>query len=134
MKLFLLALVIISATAVFADGDADWQNFKMQFGKLFLSPGKEAKRKAAFHVNKAVHDDLKAASAAGDIAFEPAIYAFHDLSTEDFLARMTGLEHDESSESDSAEAVVATKRQNIPTDYDSKAYLGAIRNQQQCGK
>lgn len=132
MKLFVLALVLISAAAVLADEDADWLQFKMKFGKMFLSKGKEEKRKQAFKAHKAVHDELQAASEAGDISYEPAIYAFHDLEPEEIIARMTGLEAVE--DDDSVEVEVPVSRQALERNWDSKAYLGAVRNQKSCGK
>lgn len=130
MKLFILALVVIAAVAVIADDEEDWQNFKLQHGKLFLSPGKEAKRKAAFKAHKAVHDSLQAAAAAGEISYEPAIYAFHDLEPEEISARLKGLK-----KTDVAAVIEKPEsRATPPINYSSVSILGAVKDQQQCGK
>lgn len=133
MKLFILSLVVLLAVVAFADDDDnDWQAFKVKFGKMFLSKGKEEKRRAAFKKNKAVLDDLQAKADAGHISFEPAIYAFHDLEPEEMLARMTGLEEGEFNEATAVKQPAL--RQTFATNYSTVNVLGAVRDQKSCGK
>lgn len=132
MKFFVLALVIISTAAVLADDDADWLQFKMKFGKMFLSKGKEEKRKLAFKKNKAKINNLQAAAQSGKISYEPAMYAFHDLEPEEMIARMTGLKRKDLDANVRVEK--PSVRATIPASYDSKKYLGAVRDQKNCGK
>lgn len=133
MKLLITILVAIFAVVVIADHETDWLAFKVKFGKLFLSKDKETKRKLAFKKHKAILDDLQAKSEAGEILYEPAVYAFHDLEPEEFLARMTGAVLRKNDESD-VEEEFPESRQTLPTNYSSVGILGAIKNQLQCGK
>jgi cathepsin L len=137
MKLFVLALVLVAASAVCAmdDDEADWQRFKLQFGKLFLSKGKETKRRAAFKVNKAKLDELAVAADAGEISYRPKMYAFHDLEHEEMKARLTGLKVSEEELNKDAVVEVPTSRQSIPATFDArdKGWISAPRNQGSCG-
>lgn len=138
MRLFVLALVLIAAVAVFAEDDddeSDWQSFKLQFGKLFLSKGKETKRRAAFKKNKAKIDELEAAAEAGEIGWYPKMYAFHDLEHEEMKARLTGLQVTEEEKSADIPVETPTSRAAPPESYDSrsKGYISSPRNQGSCG-
>lgn len=135
MRLFVLALVLIASVAVFAEDESDWQAFKLQFGKLFLSKGKEIKRRNAFKRNKAKIDELKAASEAGDISYTPKLYSFHDLDHEEMKARLTGLKVTEEELSTDIAVETPTSRAAPPSTYDSrsKGYIGAPRDQGSCG-
>lgn len=133
MKLLILLLITICIVATFADDEADWQAFKMQFGKLFLSKGKEAKRRAAFKKHKATIDELKAAADAGEITYEPKMYAFHDLEPQEIKARLTGLKSPETQVE--YEEVSVETRQTPPTNYDSRTVIpfNPPKDQGQCG-
>lgn len=138
MRLFVLALVLIAAVAVFAEDDDDedsWLSFKLQFGKLFLSKGKETKRRAAFKKNKAKIDELEAAAEAGEISWYPRMYAFHDLDHEEMKARLTGLQVTEEEKSADIPVETPTSRVAAPESYDSrsKGYISAPRDQGSCG-
>lgn len=136
MKFLTVVLVAALCTvAVFADDEADWTAFKMQFGKLFLSKGKEAKRRAAFKQHKTTIDQLQAAAEAGDITYEPKLYAFHDLEPEEIRARLHGLKSPEKENTDVEEETVVS-RQTPPTNYDARTVIpfNAPKNQGQCGK
>lgn len=134
MKIFIILLATICLSAVFADDESDWEEFKHIFKKRFLSKDREVKRRAAFKRNKAMIAQLKREADANIISYEPAIYSFHDLTPEEIRAQKTGLKVNEEALPffDAVETRAVT---NLPTDYDSRDSLqfNDARDQGECG-
>ncbi|XP_063703571.1 uncharacterized protein LOC134833241 [Culicoides brevitarsis] len=92
MKFFIVLLAVFAVALAETEEEQEaWTNFKVQFGKLFLSPGKEKSRKNAFLDNFRDMKQHNEAYERGEYKYPKAIGPTADLTTETFLKRFTGV-------------------------------------------
>ncbi|XP_063703582.1 uncharacterized protein LOC134833251 [Culicoides brevitarsis] len=140
MKLFVTLLALTGIAAAVADYTKEqeevWLNFKLDYGKLFLSPGKEKQRKDNFLKN---YDEIKAHNEAyekGESLYEMDVNQYTDLSKETFMKRFTGVvvpEHNKGKGKDREHEV--SLRQTPPQKMDLRTHagVGPIKDQNPCG-
>ncbi|XP_063709943.1 cathepsin L-like [Culicoides brevitarsis] len=93
MKFFitLLAVTALAHAEITEDDKKAWQEFKLQHGKLFLSPGKETQRMHTFLDNKKKIEHHNEKFAKGEASYVAAINKYSDLTPEAFLQRFGGV-------------------------------------------
>lgn len=92
MKFFIAILTVATlASAKYTDEEKEmWQEFKLEHGKMFLSPGKEKARMDTFLNNAKEVKRHNKAFAKGEVLYEKGIHEHSDMSEEEFLNRFTG--------------------------------------------
>lgn len=132
---FLIILLVLAAT-VYTEGteeeEKQWQEFKLEHGKLFLSPGKEAKRKETFLKNARDVQKHNQAFLKKDATYAKGINKHSDLTDEEFLARFTGVKAPIATVNETRTVML---RQTAPASLDLRpqAGVGPIRDQSSCG-
>lgn len=132
---FLIILLVLAAT-VYTEGteeeEKQWQEFKLEHGKLFLSPGKEAKRKETFLKNARDVQKHNQAFLKKDATYAKGINKYSDLTDEEFLARFTGVKAPIATVNETRTVML---RQTVPASLDLRpqAGVGPIRDQSSCG-
>lgn len=136
MKLLILVLAIaaIAHSEYTDDQEEKWQSFKLEHGKLFLSPGKEKDRKDTFLKNAADVEAHNEAFLNGETTFSKAIHAYSDLPKEQFLKRFAGVKMPANTRRASP-VYTPSSRAAPPTSLDLRTHggTGAVRDQNPCG-
>lgn len=93
MKFLILLLCVITfACAEFTDEEKQaWEAFKLEHGKLFLSPGKEKNRMATFLKNKKDVEEHNEAFLNGEATYVKEINKYADLTDDEFLSKFGGI-------------------------------------------
>jgi len=134
----LIALFVCIVAAVYADIDididAEWKNFKVKHGKLFLSGKKENKRKEAFQANLIDKIEHNKRFEAGEVTFMKGMYAHSDLTREEFKARKQGANVKPDSKMTPVEIHLrAPPPKNWDIRKDGPGKLNAVKDQAECG-
>lgn len=136
MKFFILLLAIVAlAHAEFSKEEEErWQAFKLEHGKLFLSPGKEKTRKETFLKNVEEIEAHNEAFLNGETTYVKAVHKHSDLSDEAFLERFGGVNMPAEARTYDPSKVV-TLRGTPPASLDlrQRGGIDKIRDQGQCG-
>lgn len=93
MKFFIILMAILAIThAEFtAEDDEKWLQFKLQFKKLFLSPGKEQARKETFLKTAREIEAHNEKFLRGEVSYSQKINKYSDMTEEQFMQSMTGI-------------------------------------------
>lgn len=93
MKFFILlfAVVAIAHAEFTAEDEERWLQYKLEHGKLFLSPGKEQVRKETFLENAKKIDTHNARFLRGEVSFVQKINKWSDMPEEEFNAKHLGI-------------------------------------------
>lgn len=134
MKFFIVFLAVVGlACSKFTDEQEEkWNNFKLEHGKLFLSPGKEKNRKETFLANVADVEEHNEKFLNGEVTYLKGTHKHSDLCEEDFLARFTGVQVPAETRTNEEKVVL---RGNPPSalDLSTQAGVGPVRDQSSCG-
>ncbi|XP_063703575.1 crustapain-like [Culicoides brevitarsis] len=133
MKVFvaLLLLAAFAAAEFTKEHEQAWIDFKVEHGKMFLSPGKEKKRKEAFVNNyDRIHEHNKAFE-RGEAKYKLSITRHADLTFDSFKKRFTGVMRPEVNENTPR----VTLRGFPPRTLDLRPNKGnaPIKDQNPCG-
>lgn len=95
---FIIILILATAALVSSvpskytdEQEEKWNNFKLEHGKLFLSPGKEEERKDIFLKNVEDVETHNEAFLNGEVTYKKGIHKYSDLTNEAFLKRFGGI-------------------------------------------
>lgn len=127
--------VVALASAEHTEEDKQrWLEFKLEHGKMFLSPGKEKDRMNTFLENAKEVDAHNEAFENGEVLFEKALHKFSDLSEEAFLEKFTGVNVPAEARTVDPSTLV-TLRQTPPSSLNlaDKMYGWTVRSQGGCG-
>merc|ERR1712165_27945 len=129
MKLFILVLALASSQAF--DLDTEWEDFKYQYEKQYLSQEEHEVRKAIFAKNLILIAQHNAEEALGLHTFTLGVNEFADMSSEEFVRYYNGLAGSPTSNLKVKEIVA----DNLPdsVDWRDKGYVTPVKNQKQCG-
>lgn len=89
--ILLFALVAIVSCEFTAEEEKKWRDFKLEHGKMFLSPGKEENRKKTFLKNAKEVDAHNEKFLNGEVSYVKAINKYSDLSDDEFIKRFGGI-------------------------------------------
>ncbi|XP_063703574.1 uncharacterized protein LOC134833244 [Culicoides brevitarsis] len=133
--LFFAFAALAAASEVDPEIEDAWVDFKVQHGKLFLSPGKEKKRKEAFADNYKSYKVHNAAFERGEIAYPKQIGPYSDLRPQEFMKRFTGVRFDDVKEHHHHKREHVAMRTHTPAVVDLRTDIcvGPIKNQNPCG-
>lgn len=134
---FLIAIitVVALASAEFTDEERQkWLDFKLEYNKLFLSPGKEKERMGTFLKNAKEIQAHNEAFENGQVSYEKAVHKHSDLTDEAFLARFGGVKMPVEARRVDPRKVV-TLRQTPPASLNWTALMPTweVRDQASCG-
>jgi len=129
MKLFILVLALASSQAF--DLDTEWEDFKYQYGKQYLSQEEHNARKAVFAGNLILIAQHNAEEALGLHTFTLGVNEFADMSSEEFGRYYNGLAGSPTNNLKVKEIVA----DNLPdtVDWRDHGYVTPVKNQKQCG-
>merc|ERR1712154_48508 len=136
MKTF-IALAILVAAAHAAplelDLDNEWENFKLNFERNFISSTEHNSRRAIFAENLRLINKHNAEHALGLHTYTLGVNKFADMTNEEFVRQYNG--YVAPSDVQEAEAEENIDISSLPksVDWRAKGYVTPVKNQQQCG-
>jgi len=136
MKTF-IALAILVAAAHAAplelDLDNEWENFKLNFERNFISSTEHNSRRAIFAENLRLINKHNAEHALGLHTYTLGVNKFADMTNEEFVRQYNG--YVAPSDVQEAETEENIDISSLPksVDWRAKGYVTPVKNQQQCG-
>lgn len=126
-SLFVLAVTLAVSQAVLVD--VEWESFKGNFEKNYLSEQEHDIRKAIFAENLKVIQKHNAEEALGLHTFTLGVNQFADMTNKEFRQYYNGLAGQSNLE------VVDIEADDLPEsiDWRTKGYVTPVKNQKQCG-
>jgi len=136
MKTF-IALAILVAAAHAAplelDLDNEWENFKLNFERNFVSSTEHNSRKAIFAENLRLINKHNAEHALGLHTYTLGVNKFADMTNQEFVSQYNG--YVAPSDVQEAEAEENVDISSLPksVDWREKGYVTPVKDQKQCG-
>jgi len=122
-----IALIALFAAVAFASTDADWNAWKAQFGKNYLSAQEDARRQAIFNANAAY---INRHNARNDVTYTLGMNQFGDLTNAEYqkmyLRPYNGTRNGET-------FVQGNEMDPTSVDWRTQGYVTPIKDQGQCG-
>ncbi|XP_068209646.1 digestive cysteine proteinase 2-like [Palaemon carinicauda] len=123
--LFLCGLAIAAASE-------SWDSFKLTHGKAYSNAKEELYRKTIFENNLKFVEEHNARFHKGEVTFNVAMNKFADMTTDEFVAQMTGLTKLEDTVGQVfAQFTDAPRAADV--DWRSKGAVTPVKDQGQCG-
>ncbi|WP_316572628.1 C1 family peptidase, partial [Klebsiella pneumoniae] len=115
-----------------AAASPQWEGFKLTHGKAYSNAKEELYRKTVFENHLKNIEAHNARFQKGEVTFNLAMNKFGDLTTEEFVAQMTGLRKQESNEG-KIFASFPEKERAADIDWRDLGAVTEIKDQEQCG-
>ncbi|XP_030829120.1 cathepsin L1 [Strongylocentrotus purpuratus] len=134
--LLVAACVVSSLSMSFTDFDEDWNEWKNEHGKRYLSDEEEASRRLIWQKNLDIVIKHNLKYDLGHFTYDLGINQFADLQNEEFVAMMTGFRV--SGTSKAAKGSTFLPPNNVgelpkTVDWRTKGYVTPVKDQGQCG-
>ncbi|XP_064122849.1 digestive cysteine proteinase 2-like [Macrobrachium nipponense] len=123
--LFLCGFALAAATP-------KWEHFKLTHGKAYSNAKEELYRKTIFENHLKNIEAHNERFQKGEVTFDLAMNRFGDMTTEEFVAQMTGLKKQESQET-KIFASFPEKERAVDIDWRDHGAVTEIKDQGQCG-
>merc|ERR1719312_262093 len=130
IKYALCLSTILVVTFARPELDSQWEDFKTRYAKEYTAE-EEVDRRSAWEANYDFMEEHNAAYEAGYETYSVGENEFNDLTNEEFVSMLNGLQTTESS---SNEIFVPLRTKN-PTmvDWREHGFVTPVKNQKQCG-
>lgn len=135
MKSFVIFLVVVAMVRAdyTPEEEERWQSFKLEHGKLFLSPGKEKVRKDTFLQTARKIDEHNEKFLRGEVPYAQKVNKWADVPDDVFMSRMAGTVMPPDARSERPSNII-TLRQQLPASVDLRGPgIGPVRDQNPCG-
>jgi len=133
MRQIFLLTVLVAVVASKSISD-DWEHFKTQYGKSYLSHLEETYRKGIFLDNQKMIDEHNAKFAKGESTYEMGMNRFGDLTTREFAEMYNGLvANNTASKNDAPVHVNSGKCNKQLVDWRKEGALTEVKDQANCG-
>ncbi|XP_055383350.1 procathepsin L-like [Condylostylus longicornis] len=136
MKLFLVALfALIACQQSYADLDSEWENFKIQYGKVYNSYEEEATRKETFANTLKKIEEHNKNYAKGLSTFEMGVNEFADFTVDEYKAKLERSAYMPTSGFGSSEFAQNFTARDLPeyVNWLEYGYRNPVLNQGGCG-
>jgi len=133
--LFAIGLLIVGAygAPVELELDSEWENFKINFERQFVSESEHDARRAVFGDNLRIINKHNAEHARGLHSYTLGINEFADMTNEEFVKTYNGFVAPSNLNLPESEAVIDIASLPASVDWRTKGYVTPVKNQGQCG-
>ncbi|XP_030829336.1 cathepsin L1 [Strongylocentrotus purpuratus] len=133
--LLVAACVVSSLSMSFIDFDDDWNQWKNEHGKRYLSDEEEASRRLIWQKNLDIVIKHNLKYDLGHFTYDLGMNQFADLKNEEFVSLMNGFRGNSSKATRGSTFLPPSNVFDLPTmvDWRTKGYVTPVKNQLQCG-
>ncbi|XP_068209632.1 digestive cysteine proteinase 2-like isoform X2 [Palaemon carinicauda] len=129
---FQMKFVLFLCGLTLAAASQQWEDFKLTHGKAYTNAKEDLYRKVVFENNLKSIEEHNERFRKGEVTFDMAMNKFGDLTTDEFVAHMTGLRRQERN-GEEVYASFPVKERAADVDWREQGAVTGIKDQKSCG-